>query len=79
MAAMHKLAPGALENQILFGADEEEIFDTLFNKLASFANTKQSLKLAKKHPGHGHGLGKGSGGDDPMDVGALGIKGDCWK
>ena len=80
MAAMYKIVPQVLGNQLMFGAEENQTFETLYSKLASFANTRQSLKLAKKFPGQPQRGGGGAREHDPMDIGAMGKgKGNCYN
>ena len=45
MAAMYKLMPKSLEEQVMFKQDEYENFEDLFAKLSSFASAKHSLKM----------------------------------
>ena len=74
---MYKLIPKTLEDKVMFEADDYDSFETLFDKLTTYASTKHSLKLgdkplgSKKDPNamdvdamdgmKGTGKGKGSG------------------
>ena len=64
MAAMYRLMPKSLEETVMFKQEDYDSFETLFDKLVSYASTKHSLRLsdqpqgAKKDP-------------NAMDVGGL--------
>ena len=67
IAAMFKLIPKSIEDQIMLGGEEDQPLGALVNKLSSFANTRQRIKLAKKHPAQPRG--GGAKDYDPMDIG----------
>ena len=86
MAAMYKLMPKSLEESLMLRADEFESYESLFDRLVSYAGTKHSLSmrdvLPKREPRgandmdvdalYGQGCGKGSSekGKGPAD--------GCW-
>ena len=47
MAAVYRLRPKGLEETVMFKCDEET-FESLFDKLVSFASVKHSLRLEVK-------------------------------
>ena len=68
VAALHRMTPKSLEDQLIFNAGEDDSFEGLWEKLSSYAATKHSLALAsKKDP-------------DAMDVGGVDRKEavQCW-
>ena len=74
MAAMYKLMPTSLEQQVMFHSDEYDSFEDLYDRLVSYASTKQSLKMTDRPVG-----AKKSDGPIPMDVDALDRKGKGGK
>ena len=78
LAALYKMMPKTLEEQVLFKADDCDDFEDLYRTLSSFAITKHSLKMHDK-PVKTKSIG------DPMEVDALGEgkkgkgKGDCYN
>ena len=63
MAALLKLMPASLEETIMFQADQFDSFEAIFDKLATYAATKQSIQMTGKQ--------SASGASD-MDTSALG-------
>ena len=70
MAAMYKLMPTALEQQVMFHSDEYDSFEDLYDRLVAYASTKHSLKMTDKPVGSRKGDTSA-----PMDVDALVQKG----
>ncbi|CAE7246360.1 HCN2, partial [Symbiodinium microadriaticum] len=48
MAAMYKLMPTSLEQQVMFHSDEYDSFEDLYDRLVAYASTKHSLKMTDK-------------------------------
>ena len=67
LAAMYKLMPKSLEEQVMFQADDIQSFEDLYQTLNSYSTTKHSLKMSDKPVKSGK-----HGGSDAMDVDALG-------
>ena len=65
MAALYKLMPKHLEDQLMLSAGFDN-FNDVFNKLVSLSSTRLSMMVKDKF---GNG---GKTGDDPMDIGAFG-------
>ena len=65
LAAIYKLMPKTLEEQVLVKADEYDDFEELYRTLGSFAITKHSLKMHDKPV-------KTKQVNEPMEVDALG-------
>ena len=72
LAAMYKLMPKSLEEQVMFKPDENESFEDLFRTLSSFSTTKHSMRMQDKPVKTGKHAASSYGGSDPMDVGAFG-------
>ena len=62
MAALMRLMPASLEETIMFQADQFDSFEAIFDKLASYAATKQSIQMT----------GKQKSNNNDMDTSALG-------
>ena len=80
MAAMYKLMPSSLEQQVMFHSDDYDSFEDLYDKLVSFASTKHSLKMSDRPVGSN----KKTEASTAMEVDALtnkgkgkGFKGKC--
>lgn len=71
MAAMYKLMPSSLEQQVMFHSDDYDSFEDLYDRLVSYASTKHSLKMTDRPVG----APKKSESSAPMDVDALTRKG----
>ena len=48
MAAMYKLMPSSLEQQVMFHSSDYDSFEDLYDRLVSYASTKHSLKMTDK-------------------------------
>lgn len=48
MAAMYKLMPSSLEQQVMFYASDYDSFEDLYDRLVSYASTKHSLKMTDR-------------------------------
>ena len=70
MAAMYKLMPTSLEQQVMFHSDEYDSFEDLYDRLVAYASTKHSLKMTDKPVGS-----RKADTSMPMDVDALVQKG----
>ncbi|CAE7484287.1 unnamed protein product, partial [Symbiodinium sp. CCMP2456] len=70
MAAMYKLMPTSLEQQVMFHSDEHDSFEDLYDRLVAYASTKHSLKMTDKPVGS-----RKAETATPMDVDALVPKG----
>ena len=70
IAAMHKIAPAELEKTLFFGA-EEDSYESLYDKLSTYAGSKKAASLAAGS--RSAAVSKDSFGrsNDPMEVGAL--------
>lgn len=71
MAAMYKLMPKSLEETVMFKSEDYDSFETLFDKLVSYASTKHSLKLSAS-------VDKPSKDPNAMDVGSVDKNVQCW-
>ena len=70
-AAMYKLTPKSLEETVMFKPGDYDSFETLFDKLVSYASTKHSLKLSAS-------VDESSQDPIAMDVGSVDKNVQCW-
>ena len=68
MAGLYKLMPESLEEAVMFKSDEFSNFETLFDRLSSFATVRHSVQLSRRDLGGSKPRAK-----DPnaMDIGAV--------
>lgn len=69
MAGLYKLMPDSLEETVMFKQDELNNFESLFNKLSSFATVRHSLQLSRRDLSSGGSKPKKD--PDAMDIGAV--------
>ena len=82
MAAMFRIMPKELEDNVIFRQEAYKSWEDLFDKLGSYGSTKISIALGMKNQK------KDDGGPRPMDIGSFskggkgkgkGIKGNCFN
>lgn len=69
MAGLYKLMPESLEETVMFKQDEFNNFESLFDKLSSFATVRHSLQLSRRDLSGGNFKQKKD--PDAMDIGAV--------
>eukprot|EP00435_Cladocopium_sp_Y103_P074780 s153_g51.t1 len=70
MAGLCRLMPESLEEAVMFRSDEFTSFETLFDRLSSYATARHSLQLSKRDLTSGGGS-KPKRDPDAMDVSAV--------